>query len=724
MTLYELYLNLSVGVGVVVASLVLLIHRRWRVTRVSAFFVVWAFVSLFEYYFLGENSYIPMDEEGAHFLPFYLYLLNGHLGGQFGHAISGGADIYTAISPSIQLVTPELVWLSLFPIWIAVLIHKFIVIAVGFFGSYYLCRATTQANVFICCAVAALFTVSTHNLTIVTYSVGAGLSFLPLLMYVVVVRSDCEKYWRATLPTIIIAAFYIDPTHNAEPVFLGLALSALLFDRINARVIISTMLAVIFFLINWGEPLFAMMQMSPYTIRGGNYSTELDIIAQLLLALQSTWGYLLHNKIIIVLPVVLGILFWKNDSSKYRTLIVFTLGILSLPILSLFPFSKIGLGAVTNLSHHYVLLALTGLMLSPLAKAAMVIDAAAQDWRYSLKNAQWGGVAVLAVTVGCLGYFKAYNLGSMLYHGGQSQYHSVDTVMSEDWRPKTPFRVMTLRVRDIGSEPGLAHGIFGLEPFDAFQMLPTKKRSLFIAKGIRKNVDGVTNYDPRIFVDWARWQNGAYHGISEQLSLDLLRLSNVAYILSPIPFDSDSGVTLVAGPVNPPMVRMDASENVSEYIKERLRRLVDFTDLYIYELPKPYPQVFAPKYISVISNEMDDESIISAVKRSAQRPAPAIVVSESDSNVLGKIAETFNIRSFERIPDGYVIKVKAPNGGIVVLNSTKLPFWKAYTDGVEAEIVSANFSQMAIRVPPETKHVLFNYDRPMLRDLLQGSLTN
>lgn len=717
MNLYDTFINLSILTGVVGGIAVVMFHRKLSVKKVSSFFVVWLLVSLFEYYFLGENSYIHMDEEGDHFVPFYLYLLNDHLGGQFGHSISGGTDIFTSISPSVQLVTPELIWLGIFPIWIAILIHKCIIVAVGFLGSFYLCRSATNADVFVCCSVAALFTVSTHNLTIATYSVGAGLSFLPLLIYTVIVRSNEKNYWKISLPVIITAAIYLDPTHNVEPVFAGLGLAAILFNRINMRVVLAVFAFAIVFLINWAEPLYAMLQMSPHTIRGAEYSQEISLIDRVINSWQSTWTYLQYNRIFVVPAVALAILIWAKDPTRKPTLAVFLIAVLLYPALLLFPFDQIGLGAVTNLSHHYVLLAITGLMLVPLARAATILQTASQGWRYFGNSPHLGGVVVLAVAVGCLGYFKAYNFGNLLYHGGQSQYHSVETAMSEEWRPSSPFRVLTLRVRDIGTEPGLAHGIFGLEPFDAFQMLPTAKRSSLIANGIRRTPPDEYNADPRIFVDWARWKNGAYHGIGEQVSLDLLRLSNVGFILSPIPFADDSVLELVAEPSSPPLIRFEQSNKLTSYLKNRIERILDFTDLYIYKLPGSYPQVFAPTRLNELPENITETQEIATVKASAHLKGFVISAKSSIKRRLAQPYLSLEITRSRRDRDGYNVDVEAPDGGIIALNTIYLPFWTATADGVPLDLVSVNFFQMAVKVPPGTHRVAFSYHRPDLMDL-------
>ena len=104
---FSLYLD-GIGIAAFFISFVYLTRRPFQVQNVVFFFAAWSALVLFEYYFLGPYSYIHMNDEGDHFVPYYLYLINHHLGGQFGHAIGGGHDVFNAFSPGFQLFSPEI----------------------------------------------------------------------------------------------------------------------------------------------------------------------------------------------------------------------------------------------------------------------------------------------------------------------------------------------------------------------------------------------------------------------------------------------------------------------------------------------------------------------------------------------------------------------------------------------------------------------------------------
>ncbi len=719
MTLFEKSVFLADGVGVAAFVVTLLILFRWRakLTSPGLFFIIWAAAWLFEYYFLGENSFIHMDDEGDHFVPYYLNLINNHLGGQFGHQFAGGNDIYSAFSPGVQLLSPELVWLEYLPVWVAVLLHKAIVVTVGFWGAYLLCRKTVKADVFTGVAVAALFTVSTHNLVYITYSVGSSLAFLPMAIWVFVARSEDRHYWRYAIPFAAIVALYLDPTHVVEPMFTGLGLAALMLRKINIRVASALVVLFIAEMINWGEPIYSMFIMSPLTERGGVIDMSPFSIGRVQSALQSLITRTAENRSTYLAFGALAIL-WLNRDSERRRWTVGIVGIFALYVfMILFPFQRIGLAALSKLSHHYLLLSVTALMLLPLARAA-AMPLFPGGWKIAAwRNA--GGALVLALAVGMLAQFKVYNFSNMLYHGGQSQYHSIDNLAATDWRPDGPFRVITLRVRDLGPEPAIAYGFYGLESFDVYQMLQSKERTAYYYSGIFRRQSRAGQADPRLMVDWSRWRDGLYRGLGEQVSLNLLRIANVGDIISPIPIE-EKGIRLVSAPDRPPITKFDRGGNMRGYLKDRIDRLFDFPEMYIYAIPDAYPQLYRAGRVVYVSDSLSEIDFIKRVDLETAGPGRVIVARRRERQTLGSTNAGLVVKSFSQIRDGYQAAIDAPDGGIVVVNTAALPFWGAFADGKPLKIVAVNQIQLAVRVPAGTGNVVFRYHRPSLKDALNG----
>ena len=717
MSLFETANLLADGAGIAAFGVAALVLLWWRpeIKTPGLFFLIWVAVWLFEYYFLGENSYIHMDDEGDHFISYYLNIINNHLGGEFGHQFAGGNDVYTGFSPSIQLVSPELVWLTYLPVWVAVLLHKAIVVSVGFWGTYLLCRKTLKAEAFTSVALAALFSVSSHNLVYITYSIGSSLAFLPMAIWVFVGRSEERKYWRYTVPFAAVLALYLDPTHVVEAMFAGIGLAALMLWKINIRVASSLIILFLAELINWGEPIYAMFKLSPLTLRGGVVDLSPLTMDSIQIAWQSLFTRAAENRSIYLAFGALAIIWLKGEAMRWR----WSAGILGVFLLFvfmlLFPFHLIGLGALRNISHHYLLLSITALMLLPLARAAE-IQIFPKDW----KIASWhnlGAGLILALAIGMLVHFKAYNFTNLLYHGGQSQYHSITNLAATDWRTAQPFRVITLRVRDLGPEPAIAYGTYGLESFDVFQMLESKERSDYYNYGIRKKRVATGASDPRIYIDWTRWQDGIYKGIGEQLALNLLRIANVTTIISPLPMAED-GIKLVSGPDRPPMTKFDRAADIVGYLKDRVARLFDFPEMYIYSIPDAYPQLYAADRVVYVADEVSEIDFIKMIDAETAEPGRVVVARGKAQEILGQASASISVKSFNQIKNGYQAKINAPDGGVLVVNTTALPFWRAEAEGVSLQVAPVNQVQLAVRVPPGAKQITFQYDRPTLKGTL------
>ena len=81
----------------------------------------------------------------------------------------------------------------------------------------------------------------------------------------------------------------------------------------------------------------------------------------------------------------------------------------------------------------------------------------------------------------------------------------------------------------------------------------------------------------------------------------MLRLANVGYILSPVPIKS-AALTAVSTPMSPPLTKHAMRTDPISYLKQRLERLFDFNDIYVYRMRDPYPQAFASQKIVTVKD--------------------------------------------------------------------------------------------------------------------------
>ena len=80
-------------------------------------------------------------------------------------------------------------------------------------------------------------------------------------------------------------ALYLDVTHNFIPAIVAISLAAIMLERVTVRVIAATLVLLLAEAINWGEAMYAMHLVAPYTGRGGVFeqvSYELNYFADVL----------------------------------------------------------------------------------------------------------------------------------------------------------------------------------------------------------------------------------------------------------------------------------------------------------------------------------------------------------------------------------------------------------------------------------------------------------
>ena len=158
-----------------------------------------------------------------------------------------------------------------------------------------------------------------------------------------------------------------------------------------------------------------------------------------------------------------------------------------------------------------------------------------------------------------------------------------------------------------------------------------------------------------------------------------------------------------------------------DFFEFRLRQIFDPGEHYVYELPRFLPRVFAATDVETVATGTNGPQLHEHV--AAVAPNRVIVVSESDASIFQGFG-ILKTGTNKKVTDGFDITVEAPEGGIVVVNTMYVPYWRAATrDGRSLDIAQANAVQIAIAVPPGTKNIKVRYRRPTLRKKI-GQLLN
>jgi hypothetical protein len=671
--------------------------------HVKIFFLLWIAFFTFEFYFLGPYSFIEMSHEGNLNPSVDYYLANHHDGGRFSHQFGGGQDLFIML-PGMQYFNPEAFLHSFLPFWIVILFHKLYFAALGFIGTYLIARHHAPKGYTIAVAIAATFPVTHEYLLGYSTNWGPGYAAIPLALYACTIATNKKNFWSiAVLAAVILSA--ADPIH----IFPPLAVAVIGYIILNSdlrlkRTAFAFGIYILLALIVWHEFIYAnaiLLKETARAIKGGiDARTPLSaVITGVETLFATTLPFTLFIGGLLLLAIArsriairgAGILFWL---------------IASFVVAKTFPWERIGMEAISKLSHYYMLLAILILFIPVLAEANKIFNEGLGPFRILHKRIRLDiGIAALALAV--LTWNKVGNITVFAWFGGQSSLFGFAELSKPTWKPNDPFRTVTLFDRPP------ANNIAGMYNIDSFDGQP----SLYLDRWVKywDQIQKVPNavQRTRVGLDWTRW-NGQYYEIDSQIRLDLLGVANVRYLLSALPLKSKN-LKLVFAPKESDIniARPEAFASKTKFAGFRFRRIFDPGELYIYELENPLPRVFSARAIDYINDSIAPLDLYNRISRLASSRTAVI----SDRYIAAlPTAETIEIIAWEKVADGFDIKLKASKGGLVLINNSYLPYWKAWGDGKSLKVVPANAIQMAIAILPGTKQLKVRYKRPLLRE--------
>lgn len=684
------------------------LSRRWfrldddRSTL--TFFVLWMLFFTVEFFVFGPYSFVSMDSEGNLAIAIDHYLANKHDGGRFSHAFAGGQDLYMMYFGK-QYFQPEVLLSYVFPSWIVILAHKIILGALGFSGSYLVARRVSSVGRLGAVAVATIFPVSHLYFLNFSTSLGTGgFAALPFAVYACVACSRRQGYvWWALAAAVVMST--AAPTHVFPAFLVAAVCGVILFDDIDIKqAALGFLLALLFSVLNWHEVLYALATGTGFTTRPQIDAGHLSFLEALRSSLLTFLTYPIAPFLFVASAATL---FVRKDAFLVRALVAVAWVILSFAAIESVPWKRLGLPLLNSLTHAYMLLPVTMIAVAAGARALSHFPVTPQRgpalafWRVP-------AVAVLALGLAILTMNKIVNFGTLVWFGGQSSYVGYSNLRDPAWKPAEDFRVVTLFETP---NANITAGYYGYDTFDGQLNVNPKAWSDYWVDVVHR--DPTHNLTTRTGIKWRYWDGKSYD-IEKHIRLDLLGIANVRYLFSALPLKSKSLKLVHApDPANRAKARRDFFPDALSFYRFRVRRIFDTGELYVYELPRVMPRVFAARKIEIVSDMVAPAQRHERV--AAMAPARTVVVSESDGKAL-KAAGVLRLVGFQKVVDGYDVTVDAPGGGVLVVNNHYLPFWQARAQGRRLDIVPANGIQMAIIVPPETTDIKVRYRRPLLRE--------
>ena len=672
------------------------------------FLPFWLALFTFEYFFLGPFSYISMDVDGNLTIVIDYYLANFHEGGKFSHLFGGGQDMYVWFL-GMQYFQPEKLLFYLLPTWLVILLHKLMVGALGFIGTYLLAKRTAPENHIFALALATVYPISHVYLTEYSLSFGTGFAVLPLTIYWCLGCTDSKRYWWLVAASALILAAG-DPIKVFPALLVAYVGGIILIKNVNVtRAGAAFAVVVLVAVLNWHEVLFGHMLAAPFVSRGlvGLAGEPLSFLGSTKSTLAAMASYRLVAGL---LTISLAVLIWRKDRFVINALAAVFWLFASIVLASSFPWDLVGLSFLNRLSHQqYMVLALGTITIPVAAHAFSGAKGGVTPmlWRLKFHPA----LVLMAIALGVLTWNKGYNVAHLIYSGGQAVYKGIYGLANPDWNPKPRYRTVTFY--EIPHSNVVA-GYYGFEAFDGQLNLNNKLWSAYWAALLHGNKQHVLT--TRLGWFWDLW-NGESYTVERHVRLDLLAIANVRYLFSPLPLKSAVLKLLHAPPRDEwTRVRPDFFDGSIPFLRHRLKRVFDAGDVFVYELPTALPRAFAVTNVVSVPESQDETVFFNSVAGNAINGAA--VAWSSVATRLGD-AQPIKVLEVTEVRDGYDISVSSPNGGILALNQTPFPFWRAYDqDGRPLSPEPVNGVHMAVKLPPGTSEVRFRYERPLLRELL------
>ncbi|EME67947.1 hypothetical protein H261_20954 [Paramagnetospirillum caucaseum] len=687
--------------------------REIRVTRRQAALVgvAWVAIVLFEYYFLGRDSFIYWDDEGEYFVPIANYLNQFHLGGQYMHGLAGGIDRFAGAASGGQIVDLYLLLDALFPTWMAIVLNKTLAMALGFSGAYLLSRRAFGAERFAALGLAALFTMTDAQFIDRTTWTGAGFAVFPMVLYLSAFPIDGRRLALRMAALGAIAAS-MPPTHALPTLCVTVLTGAVLIGRGSLRTIVLPIAVMVACsLLNWHEPIWALKQLAPFATRTSSAVAPLPAFWEFTI---STFMVVFREGIgSVFIMAGMAVLVWLRRSEGIRAFCALLLCGAIVIAATFFPWHWFSLEAVRRITLSQIFF-VHGLVLLMAASRAVTALEGVEAVRHRAWLRRVPVALLVATALGAMAEKKTTHFREFLQQGGQAQFQGFENLRSHDWLAPSLTRVATLRLRQ--PEPNIPSGFYGLDAIDGSMNVVPMMFSTFLARGINVQKAAAPGFSYLGFDYEYFWCCGQQYAIERQFDLDMLRIANVGFVISPVPIQGS--VQKVSGPAQDQDQILRTFADKVGYLKDRVARIFDPGLVYVYALKPPLPRVYAASQVQFVPADLDTDSFLDVVRVNALQRR--IVVPEGVARPDIVARPSLVVRSVTAVLDGYEALIEAPEGGIVVANVSPLPFWSAEVDGVTRAVFPANMIHSAVEVPPGARRIVFRYHRTTLAEALLG----
>jgi hypothetical protein len=666
-------------------------------------FATFIFIFTFEFFIFGSFSFIGKESDSWYASAFY-YLANIYDGSGFAKEIGGGQDAALLFDGVIFSVGRTL--FAIFPPWIAILIHKIIIGALGFFGSFLLaCRV--GANRKVSAVLACIYPVSNIYLLNFSLEFETGFAAIPLAVYACISHHSTPR-WLALIVCSAVVLALAQPM-KVFPAFIVAVIGGWILAGGNPkRVLLGIALHILAAFANWFNVLASLRQLVGLTTRGFEYNTysfdPLDILEG---TINLFVGYPSATAGILT---ALLLAWYQRDPGVRQILSALAWFVAAYVLAKGIPWQTFGFGYLNKVEHSYMRLALGTISIMSFAKTFAVSGNPSITISKKISNSspyptnQLQIILLFSIALAFHINSKLTNAAQWIAFGGQSSVFGFNDLYDPPWKPDQLYRVVTIAD---APHPNVIAGVYGLEAFDgSIQLNPISWNTYWNA--IKRTPFKFGRTATRPSLDWRYW-DGTNYNLDRALDVELLAIANVRHIISPIPLISKK-IKEVAKPIKDSwkINRPDLSNDVLGFITHSIKRIFSPGKHFVYEVSGALSRILPASKVIITKTGCDQKCFFDLVKIHA--PSGGVVINKNDGALTPRTSE-LDILGTKKIKNGFRIKINAPNGGVLIFNQSPTPGWTAEADGSDnlLPIVYANGIHMAISIPPKTKVLKLRY---------------
>tara|TARA_Y100000591_G_C21854306_1_gene713982 strand:- start:5948 stop:8071 length:2124 start_codon:yes stop_codon:yes gene_type:complete len=680
-----------------------IIYKKYNILKDSKkffnyFIFFWFFVFLAQFILLGPSSPIHFYDNADIGLSRILYEKNHHLGGRYLHSVLGGQDFYSVQAFGGQFFSLEKVIFSAFPIWIAILIHKFLLLFFGFFGTYQLFRKVFNFEKLDSLFAGSFYSIFNPYTVFSTIHHGLGFSLIPLSIFIFLYQTENKFYFLKIFSISVLISISTLPLHSFLAVIGALVVTVFVkkpdnFIKFSLSIII--LLFTIF--LNWHESLYSMYEMRDLSNRSFSSFNFFMFLGSIGWLQNKTELCLVSCKIqfspiVIIFFILLIVLLF---SKRYKTILILliinyvpNIGLFLINIFDISPLKSLNL---YNYSYYLAIPILIYFLNS----------------KNMFKKTIFKNILPSIILFFSLIYLinNKFIYFKKIFFENQKQVNSIQNLIDRNWEPKKFYRMVSTNPWDL-FHPNFLWA-YGIDTADGYVNLVNINFSKFWSHGIRKKKleNDQLYYGGNFYInDIPQVKN-----YDLKSDLNLLKFINVGYIASYTPINSKE-IELVSGEdndeilsINEPTLQRDL-KFLAQKVKKQFKYTKKPKDILIYKVSEYSDRFYFPKKLIIFDKNLNKLEIYRFISEKYEKNIA--FSNQSVGLASGEILKA------NKIKNGYSLDIKVNKNGLFIFNSFYEKYWRAYSNKKKIDLINLTNAQIGLFLTEDMDKIKIIYDRP------------